>query len=1767
MSLDERRDQLDTGLAGDPPVPAEHTEAADSEPVPDVLEESETAASSSSAESEPTPAQAMTWAVWGTMPWGSIGPLMDRDTFRRGIATPGMPFQATVAVTHTGYDTTLLGPAEWRDVAVSWRIRTCAPNTEPVEYDFGQVVSAPNHQAVLNNRAEAPLLTAELSIPDVDYCAPPGATADVYPVLRLLDDGSGEVDPEPRASMYARFHMVPELDSAALCAPVCSGTGGLTQPTSTRGAGVNTATGGYSAQFPDAQVSAAQAPFALQRSYSSTSPSSGALGTGWSLPWETSLTTGTSGEVVLREESGAQLTFLPGTGGTYTAPRGARSVLRATTDGWELDTPEHRTLRYDPQGRLSGITNRGRQQLSVAYESSRPSQLTDASGRQYQLSYTDGRLTRLTMPDGRFVRYGYTDGRLTTVRALDGAETTYAYDSVGNLAQITGPDGHTLLDLIYDTRGRVTEQTDAAGAVTHFDYFTSNGFDTTHTTTPSGGIWTDLYTGNVLVAHIDPFGNATDYNYDADLNLTAVQDPLGRYTNYTYNNAARLTSVSTGDSRASWTYDADGNVASATDGASRSVSYEYTTDGLLEASVDKLGNRTEFTYTDDGLPESVTTPRGNTTSFEYDAQGNQVAVVSPSGAREERTYDAAGRVLTITDPRGHASTDPERYTARFAYDDADRITALTLPGSGGTERYTYDAYGQVETFTDAAERTTSYAYDIPGRLEEVTRPGGATTAYAFDDAGNVASVTAPDGGRTSYTYDEADRPLTAVTARGNADGADPEDFTWAFGYDEAGQNTTVTDPLDQTTAYEYDADGRIVQTTDPRGIIRKTTYDRGGLVTTVVDGNNRVENRYYDGAGQLIRVNDRRGKNTAYAYDADGHLIEERTPTGATSTYTYSADGLLATVVDPRGNVEGADPASFTWSYSYDEAGLPTGLTDPLGHTQSTVYDERGLLTRASDPLGESTAYDYDVLGRLQEVTAPDGGTTTYAYDQADNVTSRTDANDHTTRYGYDPLGRLTSVTDPLERTRELAYDLEGNLVTERNARGHTTAYQVDALGRTTEAAYSDGTPTATLAYNATGQPVQVSDGTGTRHFTNLDGEGRPRTVTLPGGQGSMAYGYDYAGNITSLRTPNNQTTTYTYNDDGRMASQNIARGHKTDYGYDAAGNLTSVTSPTANGHTETRVFDPAGRLSTATTAQGAGVLSSWELTRDPNGQPLQVDATRSGEAVRQLFTYDDNGRLTQECVTAPEAQACPAGAEATTAYTYDQVGNRLTEHTGTETTTYAYDAADQLTTATIGQTSTAYTHDDDGNLTFDGTTTYTYDAPGRLTSAGTNEGTYTYTYDADGNRASASLDDQLQRTAVWDILHPLPQLAGEYDGTGSLTATYTYNPHGQVQTQNHTEAGFQQYHRDWHGSVADTTNTTGTPQHRYAYTGFGTTSHTAPAEDAPANPFTYISQYAEPGAGLYLHDRDYRPDLGRFTTADPAPRQATDAYTSAYAYAENLPTTLSDPSGRCPICISMGIGAVLGGVIEGGVYAYTTENTTWGGLARAAGTGAVIGAVGGAIMPGAGNLAARALSLTGGRALAMSAGVNAAVGAGFTWAANTIQCRPTGPTDLLFGALGGAAGSLMWGRFSPPGGALGANASAHRSATNAINGSRLIEEKPGGNTWVSDLSHVTGSTAASRNRAISAIINEDFRNLRFTYTPAYSPWVSSGIARHGQGTHIGAEPFVNRAELRNTLVHEELHHRWWSRGIYESHHPRDGSGLSERFYDTVRRYQNMRGW
>lgn len=117
------------------------------------------------------------------------------------------------------------------------------------------------------------------------------------------------------------------------------------------------------------------------------------------------------------------------------------------------------------------------------------------------------------------------------------------------------------------------------------------------------------------------------------------------------------------------------------------------------------------------------------------------------------------------------------------------------------------------------------------------------------------------------------------------------------------------------------------------------------------------------------------------------------------------------------------------------------------------------------------------------------------------------------------------------------------------------------------------------------------------------------------------------------------------------------------------------------------------------------------------------------------------------------------------------------------------------------------------------------------------------------------------------------------------------------------------------------------------------------------------------------------------------------------------------------------------------------------------------------------------------------------------------------------------------------------------------------------GNTWTADLSHVTGKTARSGNRAIDAMIRRDFPDLNLTYRPQFSPWVRTGIAKPYTGTHVGWTRFSSTNDLRNSIVHEELHHRWFARGVLGDHHPRDFSGTSDEFYGIVGRYMRMRGW
>ncbi|MEU1107273.1 DUF6531 domain-containing protein [Streptomyces tibetensis] len=1505
-----------------------------------------------------------------------------------GAAVPGEPLQVKAAIWQSGGANTEVHP-----VKVRWKVDYygCRLSNDDVQwFDFGQTVQAPT----LNTDKVFPEVNASFTVPTTE-CTQQVPSFTVWACTTVTDDPT---DTESCGS-YNMFYIVPSLPEGAECAAVCGDASGAAGTTVMRADPVNTATGAFTEAFTDANVPAPGVPLQVGRVYSSDNNESGALGKGWQLPWETRLKIEADGDAVLVGEGGTRHTYKK-SGETFTTPGQARSKLVIDGSGYKLTTADQSEYAFNASGQLTAVKDRTGRGLSLTYTGGKPTTITDAVGRAAKLAYTGDRLDTVTLADGRVVDYSYTGDRLTSVTALDGKTETYGYDASGRVNKVTDARTKQITFNTYDTQGRVASQTDALGRDTKFTYSKNGVFDQVDVTAPDGGVWTDVYYKNVLFTQIDPLNNKSYYRYDKFFNRTSVIDAEVRRTEWEFDSQGRLKRRSNASSDEEWTYDAKGNVATYTDGESNDYAFGYNTANQVSTVKDPLGKTTTYGYNaTTGLLETVTSPRGKTTKYGYDGDGNLTSVTTPKGNKTTYTYFPSGQVKTVVDPRGNVTgADPAKYTTSYTYDPADRVKTVT-DARGNVTSYDYDEVGNLLTVTDAAKRVTAYSYNDAGRLKTITDPALKQTVLDYDPAGRLSKETNRRGATVTYAYDKAGNQIQVVTARGNATGADAKLYTWKIGYDKVGNRKTVTDPLGKTTAFTWDADNRPLSVTDPLSHTRSVTYDDNGSVVKTTDGLGHGMTLDYDDNNRLKSSKTWAGYLTTYEYDDDSHLAAEVSPEAERTTYTYDDDGNLATTVDPRGNVTGADPAKYTWKYGYDAAGNPASVTDPLGHQRKTGYDAVGNVASVTDGRDKQTVYEYDELNRPKKVTAPDTGATAFTYNKAGFLETSTDANTHTSTYGYNDEGQLTSVKNPLGKTVAYEYDLDGNRTKYTNARTQTIITTVDARNLPTKITYSDGTAAQTYGYDDASRLKTVTDATGSRTLS-YDDDDKIQTITSPGATKPFTYVWNTDDTLKSRAYPDGRTTSYGYDKVGRTKTQ-TTNSKAVSYGYDKAGNLTSVTLPTTTARSETRTYDEAGRLTTLTSP-----TISNTFTYDENNR-LIGDKPGTGYPTR--YAYDDTGRTTRVC-TDTSATSCLTGTAGTT-YTYDKVGNLKTAASSGSTTTHTYDDGDQLQSTTNGTTTTSFSYDDDGNQTKDDDGTYAYDPVGRLKSATIGTNTYGFTYDADGNRTTVNKNNALAATSRWDINNPLPQLATDTDASGALLADYHYDPDGSARSMDRS-AGTYYFTQDRQNSTSAVYDAAGTDNYRYTYSAWGSPTGKATITGGQTSPFGYTGQYKDQYLPdrLQLRARSYDTAQRRFTTQDPIPASADNPNQSPYNYADNDPANLADPSGQCPMCF----GALIGGVVGGGVYALGhRDDFDWGDFAAATGQGAVVGAVGGFLAP-AGTALATQLGLQGGRALGVAVVTDAAIGMGLTWAINTAQCQPTTPTDLLVGALTGGLGNLI---------------------------------------------------------------------------------------------------------------------------------------------------------
>ncbi|MBL4762790.1 MAG: hypothetical protein JKY93_08830, partial [Gammaproteobacteria bacterium] len=592
---------------------------------------------------------------------------------------------------------------------------------------------------------------------------------------------------------------------------------------------------------------------------------------------------------------------------------------------------------------------------------------------------------------------GVACGQLQSVVNALGQATTYdSYDAHGRVTQITNANGlQTTLN--YDTRGRLTTKTTAAGtpdtATTTFTYDAVGQI--TRITLPNGAFLHYSYdAAHRLIAISDNLNNTLTYTLDVMGNRTQenITDPSGSLSQTqtrTYNSLNRLTqTIGANLQTTTYNYDAQGNNIDIQDALYRNTGAGFDALNRLINTTNTENNNSTYSY--DALDHliSITDPKGLATTYSTNAFGDILSQTSPDTGTTTTTYDNAGNAISQTDAKG--------ITVTYNYDAINRLTNISYPDTTQNISYTYDS---------ATGVTCTYAI---GRLCTVTEPSG-TTSYQYDSRGNQTSQTTTLNGinrSVNNSYDIADNLIQ------------------------------TTYPNGRSLDYGRDSAGRIVQvTTTDNGITdiiaTGINYQPFGALNTLNYGNGINETRAYDLDARLTALDISSAFNQSYNYDAVNNItaISNLLDTSRSESFTYDLMdrlnlaqgnyGDLSYTYDANSNRTSKTEDSTTKTYNY--AAASHQLNDITDDTTSTIedtrsYDANGNTTTItnSNNSNDNITLTYNDNNRLSQ-TNSDQTTTSYRYNakgervikQSNNSTTTT-----TTLYYYNQNGQLIAELD-----------------------------------------------------------------------------------------------------------------------------------------------------------------------------------------------------------------------------------------------------------------------------------------------------------------------------------------------------------------------------------------------------------------------------------------------------------------------------------------------------------------------------------------------------------------------------------------------------------------------------------------------------------------------------------------------------------------------------------------------------------------------------------
>jgi RHS repeat-associated protein len=659
---------------------------------------------------------------------------------------------------------------------------------------------------------------------------------------------------------------------------------------------------------------------------------------------------------------------------------------------------------YNAYGQLTAITNALAEVVTMSYNNE--GYLTNITGA------IAGATTSFTF-DGT--------NRVQTVTDSEGYTVTFEYDALDRPTKITYPDStyeqivYRYLDpilhrdrrghwthTIYDPLRRVVAVQDALNRVTRFDWCSCGA----------------------LGSLTDPLGRVTTWMRDLQGRVTEKIYPDLSTVTYTYEEkSSRLKEITDAKGQQTqYNYYIDDNVQSVvyTNSAviTPTVTFTYHSNyNRIETMVDGIGTNTYAYYAVSntvlgaGQLKSIDGPfASDTITYVYDELG-RVKSRDINSVAERATYDALGRVTTLTNILGSFThnyvnqtfrlssvTYPNSQTTTFSYygnTNDQRLETIWHKTSGAATiskfDYTYDADGQIETWTQQADSGTAqvsiFDYDTADQLVGATvRSGGIAGAvlrrygYGYDKGGNRTGEQI-DLGVSAATHNDLNQ-LTSVSASSG-----PVKFAGRLS--ETGEvyvaNSLATMGIQNTSFVAY----ATLSTGTPQVELRAMDYSTNWVTNTfevTITNNGLAKTLSYDINGNLTNYTTATLTNN-YEWDAADRLVKiSRRPAGGDWNVTeFTYDGLGRRVRISETTNSSTTTKSFLW--------CGTEMCEERNSTGGTV--NRRFLGQGEQISGTEYVFTHDHLGSIREMINS-GGTI-----QA--------------RYEYDPYGRLTKISGSSE--------------------------------------------------------------------------------------------------------------------------------------------------------------------------------------------------------------------------------------------------------------------------------------------------------------------------------------------------------------------------------------------------------------------------------------------------------------------------------------------------------------------------------------------------------------------------------------------------------------------------------------------------------------------------------------------------------------------------------------------------------------------------------